>query len=148
MSVGWFGPLAQRRISQRPDTVPMEVWLSPAPCTWDYISEGPYRIMRGTTHRNWGIEYNGWEEDLRDEGDALLAFSRRHLPRPGEWCMLADAHNQIVLGWTDEQGHLEWVGCQFVFNLLATVHNPIDAAVWEQAAKDRTVRFNPLEVRP
>lgn len=148
MSVGWFSDISKRIVSNRPDTTPLEVWLSPAPCTWNYMPQGPYRIMRGRVHNGWGVEYSGWEEGLVDETEALLAFSNSHLPRPTQWCMVADDRNQIVLGWTDEDGHLEWVGCDHMFNLLAIVHNPVDAGVWAVAAKERVVRFNPLEVRP
>ena len=148
MSVGWFSDISKRIVSNRPNTTPLEVWLTPAPCTWDYMPTGPYRVMRGTTHNGWGIEYCGWDEGLVDETDALVVFSRAHLPRAGQWCIVADDRNQIVLGWEDQSGHLGWVGCEHMFNILAIVHNPVDAGVWSLAAKDCNARFNPLEVRP
>lgn len=134
MQLGHPGDQAIRRIIRPPEGVDITLWLSPSECTWDYIPEEPYRIVRGSIANGEGMHFFAWEDDLSEER-MYSSFVTRHLPRAMQWTSVTDVHLQIVLAWAHYGDATLWGGCDHTFGLLAVAHNPIDAGVWEQLAK-------------
>lgn len=144
MNLGFPNDTSRSKQVQRPAGVDVTVWLTPSECRWDYIPEGPYRIVRASLGYDEGRHYFAWEDDLT-EGEMFGSLVARHLPRPMQLCVVSDAHLQVVLGWVFSRGGLEWAGCARMFGFLAEYHNPIDAGVWERSAMRHIERNTTLE---
>ena len=135
----------RRPADDKTDAEWMEIWLSPSEPRWDHKpkseQDGPFRVIRASTSDEQDVMYAF--ESHSELATALRAFCLRNLPTPGQRGAVLDVHNQMIVGWIDwhqpgdqqaEEERYIWVGCGWVFHLLAIIHNPIDAAFWERLA--------------
>lgn len=120
----------------------LEVLVSPSLVQWDFVpfDSQTLRIIRS--------EYNGpavYAIESGSQADMLWQFVRDNLPRQEQACTVLDEAGRALLGWWHDGNGVRWFGCQWAFDMLAVLADPMDVAVWEMSAREEHDRFTSLE---
>ena len=152
--IGFPSIFARRAMARRPkddrtEDQLMEVWLSPSRPPWGYVSDyeaGPWRLIRFSVDEIPARFY--WFETYDLFEKAIVDFAWLNRPRLNEACVMVDGRDQIIVSWSDqtedfpdadEADRYRWIGCKFVFDILATLYPDDDSwqvncAHWEMMA--------------